>query len=139
MCDTNQIAVDTDSIDYEGTDLRSVDTLPWLTMSATFELEGIPSAARNYVRSRCRNAEREFYSVFDGDGEPERHHKEPWSTKATVDATAYVDLTDAEYASARDVVRGMIESLQLLVYDMRDKHNEYEPPREVDADRVPQI
>ena len=139
MCDTNQIAVDTDSIDYEGTDLRSVDTLPWLTMSATFELEGIPSAARNYVRSRCRNAEEEFYSCFDADGEPERHHEEPYSTKATVDATVYVDLSKAEYASAKAVVRGMVESLQLLVYDMRDKHSDYEAPTEVDAEEIPQI
>ena len=50
-----------------------------------------------------------------------------------------IDYSDAEYASAKAVVRGMVESLQLLVYRMRDKHSEYEPPREVDADRVPQI
>jgi len=139
MCDTNQNAVDTDSIDYEGTDLRSVDTLPWLTMSATFELQSIPPAARNYIRGRCRNAEEEFYSVFDADGEPERHHEEPYSTKATVEATAYVDLSKAEYASAKAVVRGMIESLQLLVYRMREQHSEYEPPTEVDAEEIPQI
>ena len=139
MSDTNQIAVDTDSIDYEETDLHTVDTVPWLTLSATFELEGIPPAARNYVRSRCRNAEREFYSVFDADGEPERQHKEPYSTKATVEATAQVDYSDAEYASARAVVRGMVESLQLLVYRMREQHNEYEPPREVDHEEIPQI
>ena len=108
-------------------------------LSATFGLQSIPPAARNYIRGRCRNAEREFYSIFDADGEPERHHEEPYSTKATVDATAYVDLTDAEYASARAVVRGMIESLQLLVYDMREQHSEYEPPTEVDAEEIPQI
>jgi len=139
MSDTEEIAVDTDSIDYEDTDLRSVDNSPWLTLSATFGLQSIPPAARNYIRGRCRNAEREFYSIFDADGEPERHHEEPYSTKATVDATAYVDLTDAEYASARAVVRGMVESLQLLVYRMREQHNDYEPPREVDAEEIPQI
>jgi len=139
MSDTEEIAVDTDSIDYEDTDLRSVDNSPWLTLSATFGLQSIPPAARNYIRGRCRNAEEEFYSVFDADGEPERHHEEPYSTKATVDATAYVDLTDAEYASARAVVRGMVESLQLLVYRMREQHNDYEPPREVDAEEIPQI
>ena len=139
MSDTEVDAVDTDSIDYEDTDLHTVDTVPWLTLSATFEIEGIPSAARNYVRSRCRNAEREFYSVFDADGEPERHHEEPYSTKATVEATAYVDLSKAEYASAKAVVRGMIESLQLLVYRMREQHSEYEAPTEVDAEEIPQI
>ena len=139
MSDTNQNAVDTDSIDYEDTDLRSVDNSPWLTLSATFGLQSIPPAARNYIRGRCRNAEEEFYSVFDADGEPERHHEEPYSTKSTVDATAYVDLTDAEYASARAVVRGMVESLQLLVYRMREQHSEYEPPTEVDAEEIPQI
>ena len=139
MCDTEEIAVDTDSIDYEDTDLRSVDNSPWLTLSATFGLQSIPPAARNYVRSRCRNAESEFYSCFDGDGKAERHREEPYSTKATVEAMAQVDYSDAEYASAKAVVRGMIESLQLLVYRMREQHSEYEPPTEVDADRVPQI
>jgi len=139
MCDTEEIAVDTDSIDYEDTDLHTVDAVPWLTLSATFELQSIPPAARNYVRSRCRNAESEFYSCFDADGEPERHHEEPYSTKATVDATAYVDLSKAEYASARAVVRGMVESLQLLVYRMREQYSEYEAPTEVDAEEIPQI
>ena len=53
--------------------------------------------------------------------------------------TDSIDYSDAEYASAKAVVRGMVESLQLLVYRMREQHNDYEPPREVDADRVPQI
>ena len=139
MSDTEVDAVETHSIDYEDTDLYTVDNSPWLTLSATFELQSIPPAARNYVRGRCRNAEEEFYSVFDADGEPERHHEEPYSTKATVEATAYVDLSKAEYASAKAVVRGMIESLQLLVYRMREQHSEYEPPTEVDAEEIPQI
>ena len=139
MSDTEVDAVETHSIDYEDTDLYTVDNSPWLTLSATFELQSIPPAARNYIRGRCRNAEEEFYSVFDGDDKAERHHEEPYSTKATVEATAYVDLSKAEYASAKAVVRGMIESLQLLVYRMREQHSDYEPPREVDHEEIPQI
>ena len=139
MSDTEVDAVETHSIDYEDTDLYTVDNSPWLTLSATFELQSIPPAARNYVRGRCRNAEEEFYSIFDGDDKAERHHEEPYSTKATVEATAYVDLSKAEYASAKAVVRGMIESLQLLVYRMREQHSEYEAPTEVDAEEIPQI